>query len=128
MSTYRKNKRKEEEKEKEKKRKENAPKPDALKKADEKNSKSDVLQRLAQASVEGLAMEVAINTIMPGAGVALHGLKYSKGLKKAGKAMGKGAGKEGVKMLDDEEEKDPGTELSEDLGLELLTRAGGRGG
>ena len=73
-------------------------------------------------------MEVAINTVMPGAGVALHGLKYSKGLKKASKAMGKGAGKEGVKMLDDEEEKDPGTELSEDMTLELLTRVGGRGG
>ena len=91
--------------------------------------KSDILQRLAQASVEGLAIQVAVNTVMPGAGIALEGLKSAKNIKKAGKVMGKSAAKEGVKMLDDEgrENQTPAEDLSEDIALEMLTRVGGRG-
>ena len=92
-------------------------------------AKSDVLQRLAQASVEGLAIQVAVNTVMPGAGLALEGLKSVKNIKKAGQVMGKSAAKEGVKMLDDEgrENQTPAEDLSEDIALEMLTRVGGRG-
>lgn len=97
------------------------------KKGQEAETKSDVLQRLAQASVEGLAIEVAMNTIVPGSGVAVHGLNQGKNIKKAVKIMGKSAGKEGVKMLDDEKNENPAEELSEDIALEMLTRVGGRG-
>ncbi len=89
-------------------------------------SKSEILQRLAQASVEGLAIEVAMNAIIPGGGVALQGLNQGKNIKKAAKVMGKSAGKEGIKMLDEEENESPVEELSEDIALEMLTRVGGR--
>ncbi len=89
--------------------------------------KSEILQRLAQASIEGLAIEVAMNAIIPGGGIALQGLNQGKNLKKAAKVMGKSAGKEGIKMLDEEENENPAEELSEDIALEMLTRVGGRG-
>ena len=93
-----------------------------------KNKEESVLQRLAQASIEGLAIQAAVNTIMPGAGLALKSLKSAKTLKKAGKIMGKSAGKEGVKMLDDEERGKQTTpeELSGDVALAALDRIGGR--
>ena len=96
---------------------------------EKKEQKSDVLQRLAQASVEGLAIQVAVNTVMPGAGIAMSGLKSAKNIKRVGKVMGKSAAKEGVKMLDDEEreKQTPAEDLSEDIALEMLTRVGGRG-
>ena len=96
---------------------------------EEKEEKTEVLQRLAQASVEGLAIQVAINTVMPSAGIALGSLKSAKNIKKAGQVMGKGAAKEGVKMLDDEgrEKQTAADDLSEDIALEMLTRVGGRG-
>ena len=89
---------------------------------------SDMLQRLAQASVEGLVMEVAMNTLMPGTGIALKGLKQAKNMKKAAQVMGKSAAKEGVQMLDESEgeEQSPVENLSEDVALEFLTRVGGR--
>ena len=49
-------------------------------------------------------------------------------MKKAAKVMGKEAAKEGVQMLDNEEpEKSPVEDLSEDIALEFLDRAAGRG-
>ena len=57
------------------------------KKQEKAETKSDVLQRLAQASVEGLAIEVAMNTIIPGSGLAVHGLNQGKNIKKAAKIM-----------------------------------------
>ena len=89
-------------------------------------SKSEILQRLAQASVEGLAIEVAMSAIIPGGGVALQGLNQGKNIQKAAKVMAKSAGKEGIKMLDEEENESPVEELSEDIALEMLTRVGGR--
>ena len=91
--------------------------------------KLDLLQRLAQASVEGLAIQVAVNAVMPGAGIALEGMKSAKNIKKAGQVMGKSAAKEGVKILDDEgrEKQTAAEDLSEDIALEMLTRVGGRG-
>lgn len=97
------------------------------KKQEKAETKSDVLQRLAQASVEGLVIEVAMNTIVPGSGLAVHGLSQGKNIKKAAKIMGKSAGKEGVKILDGEENENPAEDLSEDIALEMLTRVGGRG-
>ena len=55
---------------------------------EKKEQKSDVLQRLAQASVEGLAIQVAVNTVMPGAGIAMSGLKSAKNIKRVGKKYG----------------------------------------
>ena len=79
--------------------------------------------------MEGLAIQVAVNTVMPGTGIAMGGLKSAKNIKKVGKVMGKSAAKEGVKMLDDEEreKQTPAEDLSEDIALEMLTRIGGRG-
>ena len=92
-----------------------------------KEERTEVLQRLAQAAVEGLAMEVAMNVVMPGSGLALNSLKYAKNAKKAAKVMGKGAAKEGVQMLDKEDRnKTPAENLAEDVGLEFLSRAGSR--
>ena len=97
-------------------------------KSEKKESKSTVLQRLAQASMQDLAIQMSINTVMPGAGIALKGLKSAKNIKKAGQVMGKSVAKEGVKMLDDEgrEKQTAAEDLSEDIALEMLTRVGGR--
>lgn len=91
--------------------------------------KSSILQRLAQASMQDLIIQSAVNTVMPGAGIALGSLKSAKNIKKVGKMMGKSAAKEGVKMLDDEgrEKQTAADDLSEDIALEMLTRVGGRG-
>ena len=89
--------------------------------------KSDVIQKLTQASVEGLAVEVAMNALMPGSGVATKVLQGTKGIKKAAKIVGKQTAKEGVKMLDENKEEDPLEELSQDVTLEFFNRVGGRG-
>lgn len=94
----------------------------------EKQNKSEVLQRLAQGAIEGLIVEVAMNTLIPGSGIALNGLRQGKNLKKVAKAMGKSATKEGVQMLDDSEENpDKPEELAGDIALEFITRTAGCG-
>ena len=75
-----------------------------------------------QGSIEGLAVEVAMNAVIPGSGLPVQGLKHGKNLKKVAKVAGKGAAKEGVKMLDEEENENPAEELSEDIALEVLSR------
>ena len=91
--------------------------------------KSSVIARLAKASVEGLAIEVGVNVVMPGAGIAFKGIKNAKNIKKAGKVMGKSAAKEGGNILDGEDENNPNSarDLSEDVTMEVLTHVGGRG-
>ena len=95
---------------------------------EENSPKTEILQRLAQASVEGLAIQVAVNSVLPGAGIAFGGLKNIKNMKKVGEVMGKGAAKEGVKMLDEDGRKKQtaAEDLSEDVALEMLTRVGGQ--
>ena len=92
-----------------------------------KNNETDILQRLAQASVEGLVVKVAINSIIPGAGIAVGGLNQAKNIKRAAKVIGKETAVKGVQLLDDEQkEKTPLEDLGEDASLEILSRIGGR--
>ena len=99
------------------------------KKEETKEQRTEILQRLAQASVEGLVLEVAMNAVMPGSGIALNNLKQAKNMKKVAKVMGKSAAKEGVQMLDEEKEQEqsPTEDLTEDIALEFLSRSIGRG-
>ena len=92
-------------------------------------TKSDVLQRLAQASVEGLIVNMALNALLPGAGTALGSVNQTQSLKKMGKVMGKSAAQEGIQMLDEEEPEETNStgNLQEKMGLEVLDRMRGRG-
>ena len=89
---------------------------------------SDLEERLIHGAVEGIATEIAINAILPGAGLAANTLRGVKGLKKVAKVAGKGAIKESIKALDDENDtQDKVEELSGDFAIELLSRTAGRG-
>ncbi|MGN0919552.1 MAG: hypothetical protein ACI4OR_02180 [Alphaproteobacteria bacterium] len=89
--------------------------------------KSGLKERLAQAAIEGIAMEVAINTLLPGSGLALSNIRSAKGFKKVAEVAGKSAAKEGIKSLDDENgTQDKTEELAGDLTIELLSRSRGR--
>ena len=95
----------------------------------ENKPEPSVLARLLKASIEGLAIEVAMNTVIPGSGIALKGMKNAKNIKKAGKAMGKSAAKEGGDILDGEDENNSNSAggVSEEAAMEILTHLGGRG-
>ena len=89
--------------------------------------KSDLKERLVQGAIEGIGTEIVLNAIVPGAGLATNTLRTAKGLKKAAKVAGKGAAKEGLKVLDGEDEaQNQIEELGSDLAIELLTRTRGR--
>jgi len=89
--------------------------------------KSDLQERLVQGAIEGIATEMVLNTVLPGAGIATNTLRTAKGLKKVAKVAGKGAAKEGVKILDGEDEaQNTVEELGGDLAIELITRTRGR--
>ncbi|MBO7483834.1 MAG: hypothetical protein J6T55_01765 [Alphaproteobacteria bacterium] len=87
----------------------------------EEKNKAELPQRLAQASVEGLAIEVIANTIAPGTGTAITALKGVSGLKKAAKIIGKNSAKEALE--DDDDDKNKIEELSGDLAIRLLDRS-----
>ena len=86
----------------------------------EEKNKSELTQRLAQASVEGLVVEVIANTVAPGTGTAITALKGVSVLKKAAKIVGKNSAKEALKNDDDDRNKME--ELGGDLAIRLLER------
>ena len=91
------------------------------------NNQPDLRERLAQGAIEGIAVEVISNAVLPGAGIAANAIRSTKGLKKAAKVAGKGAAKEGIKALDDENDtQSKAEELGGDLAIELLSRTGER--
>ena len=94
-----------------------------------KKDKQDVLQRLAQASVEGLAISVAVNALLPGGGAVINTFSQTQNVKRAVRVMGKSAAEEGIKMLDEEptEEETPLENLSGQVALEVLDHMNGRG-
>ena len=94
-------------------------------KAEKKDSK--VTEVLFQGMTEGLVYNMIANTILPGSGFAVSGLKKAQNIKKAAKVMGKGAAQKSARMLEGEEtEGPPAEELGVGVASEVLTRIGGQ--
>lgn len=99
------------------------------KKKIEKNKNSELTDTLVRGMVEGVAVDMLMNAVIPGAGLAVSGLNKAKNMKKAAKVMGKGAVKKEIDVLDgDSQERNPAEELSENFAIEVLSSVGGRGG
>lgn len=90
-----------------------------------KRKKADLRERFTKASLEGIAVELLLDAVVPGAGLTTNVLSTAKGLKKVAKVAGKGATKEGAKTVLDDEENNTNEleEIGEDLALKVFSQA-----